>query len=526
MAEKSSNKKYGWFSTTTEKLSSMYNILSRTLSENLTFENDSEEYNFVEFREEIINNETESSVELNLNDDTHDEKFYSMDEEYKNEYEVLVDIPLNIEEKTVEANSTEDSLNTTKNEEETLNNEEKYNDNDNTTIISAYVQNDVLTINESYLVESDISKNERNSDKNNNLGNDLDNNGNSSKYAMTMDNDDDDSHESKNVETENDYDIYSGHNNNYPDTILCSEEDDRSNKLQQKINKHISKQLVQSINNKSIRKLSTIDKNKDYQTVETTEDNSDFELVISKKNKKRNKQKRKGYVSAEAIGNCVREAVDASIRERKQETLLSNGISDKKEISYNNSDKTKNNIYKSKFTVQNLNSYTPLDPSYNIKPDHYKQVINARRELSNNIQVTTTGTNNNNSLSTNNKQETATNNTKGNYNTNSGKLNIQLNKLSLREYLLSHRDIGLNKNMPFLTTKSKQLPLMKQLIENERAKGNNINLNNVDGKNEWNQIGDKKAVNRNWKFGCQETFRELQELSIILLLNIQIKYYR
>jgi hypothetical protein len=116
-----------------------------------------------------------------------------------------------------------------------------------------------------------------------------------------------------------------------------------------------------------------------------------------------------------------------------------------------------------KFTVQILNSYAPLDPNTNISPDHYKQVIKERREQ----------TQSKSGITEKDKTPSkSVDNTKENKGENNSQVAnhkpTQLSKLTLRQYINTHKELGLNKNMPFLTSKSKQLPLMKQLVENEK----------------------------------------------------------
>jgi hypothetical protein len=259
----------------------------------------------------------------------------------------------------------------------------------------------------------------------------------------------------------------------YPKTTLCSEEDLKYNKLQAKI----LKDKLTRANKKPINTLGTITENKEANSVGNIEDTSGFQLVINKKNKNKTGSKQK----TEIINNSEYQT------EKKHEIIVNKSSSNTnkhpdKSISYK---KGRKNIH----TIENLNSYAPLDPNIHIEPKQYKSVIKARRNIqeynNNNPQkqeiIETKGDSKNTHIIENDISKDKI-------------LAIPLYKLTLREYIQQHKDTGLNRNMPFLTTKSKQIPILKQIIINEKERTQSADT--TDGNNnitDWNQIGDKKA---------------------------------
>jgi hypothetical protein len=303
------------------------------------------------------------------------------------------------------------------------------------------------------------------SEKNDNLGvisnNTRDNNDNNNMEKMmiveTEENQLDNHDIDINLETEQTQD--------YPATVLCSEEDDRYNILQARI---LKEKLIR-LNKKPLRLLDTIEEDQDYQTAATDWDTQGFQEIISKKDKRKRK------IQAKTI-------ITNTTKSRSIETGKHKETNTKETFVYRKQGKEKYNI-------ENLNSYAPLDPNNHIKPEQYNKLIKARRENCEN--------NNNNYIykKSNNKvnEETEVEQLQSSSIDTNKTLQIQLDKLTLRQYIIQHKNIGLNKTMPFLTTKSKQIPLMKQLLANERAKHNNGNSPGTPNDKDWNQIGDKKA---------------------------------
>jgi hypothetical protein len=494
MEEEKPHSKYWWLSSTTHKISSIYNSFSKTLAENLSLEIDSEE----EIQSECPNNEVQyvtiSSTEKDPTTKAEHKLFHYNENEYNVEPNESVDIPLDIDDNSLSImNNMNIIQNINKNERtvKTVDNEE-INTENHIVESPTEIHN---SVEETQLDNNDNNKNISSSSSNDNLCTDLENvNDQCTQVNETATNVVEDN-EKKNNNDQNDKETPSEEAHNYPATTLSNEDATKIYNLRKRIRK-LNAKCQQQVNTKNTKTLATIDEDTDYHSYQEEQDTGgEFELVISKKNKKRNKSKTKTYVTCESKDTSIGAAADASDKARKtEEEARKHQVTSTVETNY--LPKVSNNKRQEKHTIQNLNSYAPLDPNNHISPERYKKVIAARRELLDKLSVDTPESKvDDNKIYKVNSIENQNNcGTVKNLEHNNTNLQIRLNKLTLRQYFDNHRTIGLNKNMPLLTTKTKQLPLMKQLIGNEKSRqkdGKQYSDNELGP--EWNQIGDKKA---------------------------------
>jgi hypothetical protein len=311
-----------------------------------------------------------------------------------------------------------------------------------------------------------ISENGIGSDQNNNLSNESYDSNNGKKETTMGDNNDQNAEGPQDTEPLVEEGIEREdqlEENTYPETTIDWEYSIAPTKTQVKRKKRNTKLII----NRLTPSLDTIDEDKDFVT------------VVPKKKKKIKPPKR--YVPLESIGDCFREAADRSDKakleiQRDYKILETNNSFDKT---------TTERSALTRHSASNTNYFAPLDPGVAIVVEQYKSAIKERRERNYGNNTITTNNIVNSKLSNsavdNNKSDIVSTEI------------VKKNKPSLRQYIESHKETGLNKEMPFMTNQSKQLPLMKQLIENERSKRNESTSNKSTSTTDWNQVGDKKT---------------------------------
>jgi hypothetical protein len=315
---------YGWFSTTKKSISTIYNTIAQAIVDNITIDegNEKEGEIFTEPVNLTTEEHTSEKMDAVCNEKTIDSLVDTESTVYQTVNKELVDTLMHIDKHNL---NNIHLLNDTNDSDKNENNETKLMDD----IIhhAEYTTNDIKNEKDSVVDEQlqNIIYNENNYDssQNDNLGNELNNNVLNNVNDSSNEDDDDDNEKETHCSHNQDRVIRSG-DNNYPIKTLCSEEDNRYNILQAKILKQKLKIAASKSNIAGANTLGTIDEYKEYQSTFEQEDTSDFQLVVSKKNKKRNKTKNKvrpkGYVAAESIGASVCQSVDASTREKDIES--------------------------------------------------------------------------------------------------------------------------------------------------------------------------------------------------------------
>jgi hypothetical protein len=266
------------------------------------------------------------------------------------------------------------------------------------------------------------------------------------------------------------------------------------------------KETKSDVNKKSISTVTatTIKFTEDIQFANDIDENGEFIVVTNKK--KKVKRIKKGCTS-ESIGECLISSIDKN-KEPKPVKLYDNKPKETKVFDDTavigrfetcaelvdgqnktlNQEKTEKR--NKKYNESNLNIFAPLDPNNHIKKQEYEKVIKSRR---NNIEE-----NKFSKQETTVKQTTVTSEDIIEIEEKKAKQSGQqqlIKKLSLQEYIL--REIENGGKMPFLTTPTKSIPLMKKLVENAKLRSNyGIKTGTKILVPEWNKVVDKKTEQR------------------------------